>query len=225
MISNQGFVTALDNDIVDHPSDDPDTPTPNDPTRDIVGNLPLLYAEKRVELSVDLGSPGIVDPGDVLRYTITVQNSAASRPPASSCATPFRRIRPTSRIRRCSTDCRSVSRTAARRRSPRASTSSSSDLTPPLPDAGAARSRRGRSRPSVRPAGERRHARGHRDQQPGRGRQRRAAGPSDRWRRQSRDGPRTDHRRGRRGQQLSITKQVAVVGGGAAVPGARSNMS
>src|SRR6185503_10471084 len=25
----------------------------------------------------DLGSPGIVDPGDVLRYTITVKNSAA----------------------------------------------------------------------------------------------------------------------------------------------------
>ena len=77
VISNQGFVTAIDNNIVDHPSDDPDTPTANDPTRDIVGNLPLLYAEKRVALFVDLGSPGIVDPGDVLRYTITVQNSAA----------------------------------------------------------------------------------------------------------------------------------------------------
>ena len=77
VISNQGFVTALDNNIVDHPSDDPDTPTTNDPTRDIVGNLPLLYAAKRVTLVQDLGSPGIVDTGDVLRYTITVQNSAA----------------------------------------------------------------------------------------------------------------------------------------------------
>lgn len=76
VISNQGFVSAVDSGIVDHPSDDPDTPAPNDPTRDIVGNLPLLYAEKRAALTVDLGSPGIVDPGDVLRYTITVQNSA-----------------------------------------------------------------------------------------------------------------------------------------------------
>ncbi len=77
VISNQGFVTAIDSGIVDYPSDDPRTPIANDPTRDIVGNLPLLYAEKRVTLSVDLGSPGIVDPGDVLRYTITVQNSAS----------------------------------------------------------------------------------------------------------------------------------------------------
>src|SRR3989441_23959 len=76
VISNQGFVTAIAGGIVDQPSDDPDTPIPNDPTRDIVGNHALLYAEKRVALFVDLGTPGIVDPGDVLRYTITVQNSA-----------------------------------------------------------------------------------------------------------------------------------------------------
>ena len=78
VISNQAFVTAANNGIVDYPSDDPDTPIVNDPTRDSVGNAPLLYAEKRVALSVDLGSPGIVDPDDVLRYTITVQNSAAT---------------------------------------------------------------------------------------------------------------------------------------------------
>jgi uncharacterized repeat protein (TIGR01451 family) len=77
IISNQGFVSAIGSGIVDQPSDDPDTPVPDDPTRDIVGNLPLLYAEKRVALFGDLGSPGIVDPGDVLRYTIIVQNSAA----------------------------------------------------------------------------------------------------------------------------------------------------
>ena len=77
VISNQGFVSAVDQGVVDQPSDDPDTPTVNDPTRDIVGNLPLLFADKRAELVVDLGSPGVVDPGDVLRYTITVQNSAA----------------------------------------------------------------------------------------------------------------------------------------------------
>ncbi|HEX5042866.1 MAG TPA: hypothetical protein VFV75_08155 [Candidatus Polarisedimenticolaceae bacterium] len=76
VISNQGFVSAVGQGVVDVPSDDPDTPVANDPTRDIVGNFPLLYAEKRVALSVDLGSPGIVDPGDTLRYTITIQNSA-----------------------------------------------------------------------------------------------------------------------------------------------------
>src|SRR5262249_53566622 len=55
---------------------DPRTPAINDPTRDIVGNRPKLYAEKRVALFGDQGSPGIVDPGDVLRYTITIKNSA-----------------------------------------------------------------------------------------------------------------------------------------------------
>ena len=76
VISNQGFVSAVGNGIVDKPSDDPGTPAPNDPTRNIVGNHPLLFAAKRVVLFSDQGSPGIVDPGDVLRYTITVQNSA-----------------------------------------------------------------------------------------------------------------------------------------------------
>jgi uncharacterized repeat protein (TIGR01451 family) len=77
VISNQGFVSAVSQGLVDVPSDDPRTPIPNDPTRDVVGNHPLLYAVKNVALLVDLGTPGIVDPGDVLRYTITVQNSAA----------------------------------------------------------------------------------------------------------------------------------------------------
>src|SRR5881628_2264257 len=75
IISNQGFVSATG--TADQPSDDPRTPAPNDPTRDIVGNHPVLYAEKRVALFSDLGSPGVIDPGDVLRYTITVNNSAA----------------------------------------------------------------------------------------------------------------------------------------------------
>ncbi|HLQ78843.1 MAG TPA: THxN family PEP-CTERM protein, partial [Terriglobia bacterium] len=77
VVSNQGFVTAVANGIVDFPSDDPNTSIANDPTRNIVGNLPLLYAEKRVALFVDQGAPGIIDPGDVLRYTISVVNSAA----------------------------------------------------------------------------------------------------------------------------------------------------
>jgi uncharacterized repeat protein (TIGR01451 family) len=76
-ICNQSFVTAPGSGIADQPSDDPRTPATNDPTCDIVGNRPVLYAEKNVALFTDLGSPGIVDPGDVLRYTITIKNSGA----------------------------------------------------------------------------------------------------------------------------------------------------
>jgi uncharacterized repeat protein (TIGR01451 family) len=75
IIANQGFVRASSNGIVDNPSDDPTTAVLNDPTRDIVGALPLIYAEKRATLQVDLGSPGIVDPGDTVRYTITIYNN------------------------------------------------------------------------------------------------------------------------------------------------------
>jgi uncharacterized repeat protein (TIGR01451 family) len=75
LICNQSFVAAFG--IADQPSDDPRTPASNDRTCDIVGTRPVLYALKRVALLVDGGLSGIVDPGDVLRYTITVQNSAA----------------------------------------------------------------------------------------------------------------------------------------------------
>ncbi len=75
VISNQGFVSAPTSNIVDYPSDDPRTPVANDPTRDIVGALPLLFADKRAALLVDQTSPGLVDPGDVLHYTITVYNN------------------------------------------------------------------------------------------------------------------------------------------------------
>ena len=75
IIENQAFVSAVDQGLADLPSDDPGTPLPNDPTRDVVGNFPLLFATKFAALQVDAGSPGIVDPGDVLRYTITVYNN------------------------------------------------------------------------------------------------------------------------------------------------------
>ena len=75
IISNQAFVSAVDQGLVDLPSDDPRTDLPDDPTRDVVGNYPLLYAVKTAALETDLGSPGIVDPGDTLRYTITVYNN------------------------------------------------------------------------------------------------------------------------------------------------------
>ena len=77
IISNQAFLSAPDFAILDYPSDDPRTPLVNDPTRDIVGNVPLLFATKQAELVIDNGSPGIVDPGDTLRYTITMYNNGA----------------------------------------------------------------------------------------------------------------------------------------------------
>ena len=80
IIENQGFVSGSgvgSGPQPEQPSDDPATPIPDDPTRNIVGNLPLLYAHKTVQLHEDFGSPGIVDPGDVLRYTFTISNFGA----------------------------------------------------------------------------------------------------------------------------------------------------
>jgi large repetitive protein len=74
VISNQAFVSAPAGGVANQPSDDPRTPIPDDPTRDVVGTSPALVAEKTVALLFDEGSPGIVDPGDVLRYTITLYN-------------------------------------------------------------------------------------------------------------------------------------------------------
>ena len=77
MLSNQSFVSAIASGISDQPSDDPRTPEVNDPTRNVVGNFPVIYAEKSAALQVDNGSPGIVDPADYLRYTIKVHNNGA----------------------------------------------------------------------------------------------------------------------------------------------------
>jgi uncharacterized repeat protein (TIGR01451 family)/fimbrial isopeptide formation D2 family protein len=80
IIENQGFVSgsgAGSGSQPEQPSDDPNTPIPDDPTRNIVGNLPLLYAHKTVQIYQDFGSPGIVDPGDILRYTIDLSNFGA----------------------------------------------------------------------------------------------------------------------------------------------------
>jgi uncharacterized repeat protein (TIGR01451 family) len=78
VISNQAFLSAVGYGIADQPSDDPRTPIADDPTRDVVGNFPLLFAPKTAALEADLGSPGIVDPGDVLRYTITIYDSGTT---------------------------------------------------------------------------------------------------------------------------------------------------
>ncbi|MGD8926713.1 MAG: isopeptide-forming domain-containing fimbrial protein, partial [Thioalkalispiraceae bacterium] len=78
IISNQGYVYAdgagTSGAIAPQPSDDPDTAVADDPTRDIVGSLPLVDAVKTVAIETDGGTPGIVDPGDILKYTIVVTN-------------------------------------------------------------------------------------------------------------------------------------------------------
>ena len=77
VIENQAFVSAPGSGILDQPSDDPRTPVPDDPTRDVVGNLPLIFATKSAVLQDDMGTLNVVDPGDTLRYTITVYNNGA----------------------------------------------------------------------------------------------------------------------------------------------------
>jgi uncharacterized repeat protein (TIGR01451 family) len=42
-------------------------------------NVASLFATKAVAILVDSGTPNVVDPGDVLRYTITVNNSGGVR--------------------------------------------------------------------------------------------------------------------------------------------------
>ncbi|UCB54823.1 MAG: DUF11 domain-containing protein [Thiotrichales bacterium] len=81
VISNQAFLLASgagSGPMPDTPSDDPATPVPDDPTLDVVGNQPLVDAHKTVAIVVDNGSPGIVDPGDRLRYTISISNMGAT---------------------------------------------------------------------------------------------------------------------------------------------------
>ena len=77
VISNQGFINgagAGSGVIPQQPSDDPGTAIVNDPTIDIVGNIPLFDVQKTVAIVVDGTTAGIVDPGDTLRYTITATN-------------------------------------------------------------------------------------------------------------------------------------------------------
>ena len=77
VIANQGALTADGENsgaVPEEPSDDPATAVLDDPTRDVVGNLPLLDAQKIVALQNDIDGDGLVDPDDTLRYTITLTN-------------------------------------------------------------------------------------------------------------------------------------------------------
>ncbi len=77
VISNQGFVSGdgVGSGVFPvQPSDDPDTSLVDDPTLDVVGNSPLIDVLKTVAIVGDIGTIGVVDPGEQLRYTITITN-------------------------------------------------------------------------------------------------------------------------------------------------------
>jgi uncharacterized repeat protein (TIGR01451 family) len=80
VISNQGFISgngAGSGIFAQQPSDDPTTAAVDDPTIDVVGNVALFDVQKTVAIVTDGGVLGVVDPNDVLRYTITTTNLGA----------------------------------------------------------------------------------------------------------------------------------------------------
>jgi len=221
IISNQGFVSAPAGGVLDQPSDDPRTPVADDPTRDIVGALPLIFAEKSAALEIDVNGNGFVDADDTLRYTITVYNNGSV--PASNVVLRDSVPLNTSYV----ADSTTLNGLAVGQ--PDGGTSplvagiplSSADLTPPLPGAGAGMLSPGESAtvqflllvdPGVAPGTLiTNQALVQNDEVPavftdGDGNP--ATGPEPTV---VVVGP---------GQQLTITKQVAVVGGGPAVAGA-----
>ena len=72
VISNQGQLRA--DQIAQAATDDPSTPAPGDPTVVVVGAAPALQILKTWRLAIDQKTPGIVDPGDTIEYSIDVEN-------------------------------------------------------------------------------------------------------------------------------------------------------
>ncbi len=75
-VSNQAVVSSAELDPV--PSDDPATASPGDPTVTPVAGTPELTAAKTDALLVDQDLDEVASPGDVVRYTITVENMGTS---------------------------------------------------------------------------------------------------------------------------------------------------
>ena len=139
IISNQGYVSASgagSGAMADTPSDDPATATLNDPTRNVIGDQPLVDALKTVSIQTDNNGNGELDPGDILRYTITISNIGA----ANATGVSFIDTVPTN----TTYVANSVTLNTIAVGQPDAGVSpliagipvSSSDLTPPLPTAG-----------------------------------------------------------------------------------------
>lgn len=71
-VGNQGFVVG---DLTPAlPTNDPDTPTPDDPTATLVVAHPRLVAAKRAALVTDVDGDGVPSPGDTISYTIRLVN-------------------------------------------------------------------------------------------------------------------------------------------------------
>jgi uncharacterized repeat protein (TIGR01451 family)/fimbrial isopeptide formation D2 family protein len=140
IISNQGFVSgngAGGAIFPQQPSDDPDTAAVDDPTIDVVGSLPYFDVQKTVAILVDNGMPDVVDPNDVLLYTITATN-LGSRPVTNVVLTDP--VPASTQYRANHTTLNSIAVTdPAPNVSPLIAgiAISSSDLTPPLPSPGA----------------------------------------------------------------------------------------
>jgi uncharacterized repeat protein (TIGR01451 family) len=83
IISNQALMTGAEQAITPFTpvpftpvvSDDPATPIANDPTQDVVGSGPIVDIQKTVSIVAPGGDDGTADPGDTLRYTMTITNN------------------------------------------------------------------------------------------------------------------------------------------------------
>jgi uncharacterized repeat protein (TIGR01451 family) len=71
VIPCQGTVTSPSLTL---PTDDPATPAPNDPTV-IAVVQPALVAQKSSALTGDVNGDGVINPGDTLTYTVTMNNT------------------------------------------------------------------------------------------------------------------------------------------------------
>ena len=160
--------------------------------------VPRWYAEKSAALQVDGMSPGIVDAGDVLRYTIRMHNNGGlpitqavlrDSVPANTTYVADSMTLNGQPVGRPDGGVSPLDR--GRRR----------ELVEPDAAAAGRGSRHADTRPigrrHVRSARERRRAARHGDREPGRRRYGRAAESIDRRRRQPRDGARADRRRRR----------------------------
>ncbi|MFN8498622.1 MAG: hypothetical protein U0641_12290 [Anaerolineae bacterium] len=72
-VANQGFVSGSN--IPTTPTDNPNTPQPNDPTITPIIAAPIINAYKTWSLSTDADANGSPSPGDTLLYTVTIVNS------------------------------------------------------------------------------------------------------------------------------------------------------
>jgi uncharacterized repeat protein (TIGR01451 family) len=71
-VDNQGYAQGTG--LTTTPSDDPDTPQLNDPTRTPVVAAPVLDAFKSDILLTDVDQNGVPSPGDVLLYQVSITN-------------------------------------------------------------------------------------------------------------------------------------------------------